>query len=170
MGKRYSLKWVVKWSMIAGVIGLLVLMTGGIIANLFEVNISDAQFRQSKPRELIVTFTLQSNYKMNFFAPFFKLPDLWHQLRNQTCHPFLGIRDSQNNCLQACNQDFSEQTFWFYQNEKMSATTTCQVLPGTYMFFYGLSCDERDALACAYEGDAYSSYFTVREKEMNYGK
>lgn len=166
----YSLKWVVKWFVIAVVIGLVVLMIGGMIANLFEVNISEAQIHQAARHQVTVAFTLQSNYKMNLFAPFFKIPDLWHQLRNQTCHPFLGLRDSQNNCLQTCNQDFSKQVFWFYQNDKVPVTTTCHVEPGTYMFFYGLSCDEMNSSGCDQGDDAYSSYFTVREKEMSYGK
>ena len=163
MGRRYNLKWIIKATLTAGLIGLVVLVIGGIIADLFEINISEARFSHSSPHQVTVTFTLQSNYKMNLLAPFFKIPDLWYQLRSQTCHPFLDVRDNQNNCLpSACNQDFSKQTFQFYQNEKMLVKSECQVDPGTYIFFYGLSCDEGATSECDNVGDTYSSYFTVR--------
>lgn len=88
--------------------------------------------------------------------------EFWTESINNTCHPFLHIRDNGNNCVseRVCGQPeisyFDTQgkpqkEFSFVTTAKSQLKAKCSItqpnisLPGALMIFYGFSCDAHPA-------------------------
>lgn len=98
----------------------------------------------------------------NTLALLANFKEFWIQSTNNSCHPFLHIRDNGNNCVseQVCGtpeisyfdtQGKPQAAFSFVTTAKSQLKAKCSItkpkisLPGALMVFYGFSCDAHQA-------------------------